>query len=163
MRCGTKLVRRVVEKRPRQVCPKCGYVAFVNAKPAVGLLIERDGHVLFVRRGRAPYEGYWDIPGGFLEAEEAPEDGAVREAREETGLRVRVDELIGVYHDKNSDDYTFNAYYRAHPVGGRERAGDDADEMRWFPLRSIPRRLAFPGHTRAVMRDWRRGRVKPLR
>ena len=142
----------------RDVCPRCGYIAFRNAKPAVGLLIERDGDVLFVRRDRAPYKGYWDIPGGFLEADETPIKGAMREAREETGLRVKIGALLGLYHDKNGDDYTFNAYYRAHPVGGREQAGDDASELRWFPIRAIPKRLAFPGYTRAVIRDWREGR-----
>ena len=162
IRCGTKLVRRKVEKRVRPVCPECGYVAFQNAKPAVGLLLERDGEVLLVRRERAPYKGYWDIPGGFLEAEESAKEGAKREAREETGLRIAVDGLLGVYHDKSGDDYTFNVYYRAHPVGGREKAGDDASELRWFPTRAIPRRIAFPGHTRAVLRDWRKGRRRML-
>jgi ADP-ribose pyrophosphatase YjhB (NUDIX family) len=157
VRCGTKLVRRTVEKRRRPVCPKCGHIAFRNAKPAVGLLVERDGKVLFVRRGRAPFKGFWDIPGGFLEADEPPERGAKREAREETGLRIAIDGLIGVYHDTNGPDYTINVYYRAHPTAGREQAGDDASELRWFPASRIPRRLAFPGHTRRVMRDWRRG------
>ena len=142
----------------REVCPKCGHVAFQNAKPAVGLLLERDGDILFVKRERAPYKGYWDIPGGFLEADEPPEKGAAREAKEETGLRIKIDALIGLYHDKSDDDFTFNAYFRAHPVGGREKAGDDASELRWFPQRHIPKRLAFPGHTRAVIRDWRKGR-----
>jgi len=142
----------------RSVCPKCGYIAFRNAKPAVGLLIERERDVLFVRRERAPYKGYWDIPGGFLEADESPEKGALREAREETGLRVKIDVLLGVYHDRNGDDFTFNVYYRAHPIGGREKPGDDAEAVRWFPARRLPRRLAFPGHTRAVIRDWRKGR-----
>jgi 8-oxo-dGTP diphosphatase len=158
--CGAKLVRRKVEKRLREVCPKCGHISFVNAKPAVGLLVERDGMVLFVRRERAPFKGYWDIPGGFLEADEAPEKGALREAREETGLRMKLDSLLGVYHDKNGDDFTFNVYYRAHPVGGRERPGDDAAELRWFPVGAIPKRLAFPGHTRAVIRDWRTGAAR---
>ena len=155
-RCGTKLVRRKVEKRMREVCPKCGYVAFRNAKPCVGLLIERDGKVLFVRRERPPFKGQWDIPGGFLEADESPETGARREAREETGLRVALDELIGIYHDKSGDDYTFNAYYKAHPIGGREKPGDDADALKWFDIDRLPKRIAFPGHTKAVIRDWRR-------
>jgi len=158
IRCGTKLARRIVEKRMRDVCPNCGYVAFQNAKPAVGLLIERAGNLLLVRRERAPFKGQWDIPGGFLEAEEAPEKGAKREAREETGLRVAIDDLIGLYHDKSGDDYTVNGYYTAHVVGGREKPGDDASDLRWFPIARIPKRIAFPGHTRAVMRDWRRGR-----
>jgi 8-oxo-dGTP diphosphatase len=156
--CGAKLVRRRVEHRMRDVCPECGHIAFRNAKPAAGLLIERRGMLLLVRRERAPYKGYWDIPGGFLEADEPPEKGAKREAFEETGLRVALDRLIGLYHGKNGDDYTFNAYYVAHAIGGRERAGDDASELRWFPVAALPARLAFPGHTRTVIRDWRRGR-----
>jgi ADP-ribose pyrophosphatase YjhB (NUDIX family) len=159
VRCGTKLVRRKVEKRLRPVCPKCGHIAFRNAKPAVGLLIERKGVLLLVRRARAPFKGYWDIPGGFLEEDEDAPTGAKREAREETGLRVGIDELIGVYHDKNGDDYTLNLYYKAHVIGGREKPGDDADDLRWFAVSDIPKKIAFPGHTRAVMRDWRRGKA----
>ena len=158
VRCGAKLVRRRIEKRLRPVCPECGHIAFRNAKPAVGVLIERRGLFLLVRRERAPFKGYWDIPGGFLEEDEDAHDGAKREAREETGLRVGIDGLIGVYHDKNGGDYTLNLYYEAHVIGGREKAGDDADDLRWFDLGEIPKRIAFPGHTRAVLRDWRRGR-----
>ncbi|HUQ41094.1 MAG TPA: NUDIX hydrolase [Candidatus Limnocylindrales bacterium] len=159
VQCGTKLVRRSVEHRFRNVCLKCGHIAFRNAKPAVGLLIERDDRLLLVRRARAPFEGYWDIPGGFLEAEESPEKGAVREAREETGLRVKVDELLGAYHGTSGDDYTLNLYYTAHVIGGREKAGDDASAMRWFAVAEVPTRIAFPGHTRHVIRDWLRGRT----
>ena len=157
VRCGTKLVRRKIEKRLRPVCPKCGHIAFRNAKPAVGLLIEKGGRLLLVRRARDPFKGCWDIPGGFLEEDEDARSGARREAHEETGLRVGIDELIGVYHDKNGEDYTLNLYYRAHVTGGREMAGDDADDLRWFEVHDIPKRIAFPGHTRAVMRDWRAG------
>ena len=161
IRCGTKLVRREIEKRPRPVCPACGHIAFRNAKPAVGLVIEKRGAILLVRRERAPYKGYWDIPGGFLEEEEDASTGAKREAREETGLRVGIDDLVGAYHDKNGDDYTLNLYYTAHVTGGREKPGDDASELRWFKPRDIPTRIAFPHHTTAVMRDWRRGRRAP--
>ena len=142
----------------RTVCPECGYIAFRNAKPAAGLLIERDGKLLLVRRERAPYKGRWDIPGGFLEADEAPDKGAIREAREETGLRVALDELIGVYHDKSGDDYTFNVYYKAHPIGGRENPGDVSNQLKCFDIDRLPKGIAFPGHTRAVIRDWRGSR-----
>jgi 8-oxo-dGTP diphosphatase len=126
------------------------------------VLIERRGRLLLVRRERAPYEGYWDIPGGFVEAGEPPMKGAMREAREETGLRVKVDHLVGAYADtyreKTGSGYTFNVYYAAHPTGGREKPGDDTVELRWFPITALPRRLAFPGHSRAAIRDWRSGR-----
>jgi len=147
-------VRRTVEHRARRACPDCGWIAFGNAKPCVGVLIERAGLLLLVRRERAPFKGYWDIPGGFLEEDEHPRTGAAREAREETGLRIAVDELLGVYHDRSGDTYTLNLYYRAHVLGGRERAGDDADELRWFGRHELPTRIAFPGHARGVLRDW---------
>ena len=149
----------MVEHRRREVCPECGHVAFRNAKPAVGVLVVRRRRVLFVRRARAPFRGWWDIPGGFLEADEPPQKGAVREAREETGLRIKVGELIGVYHDRSGEDYTLNLYYHATVAGGRERPGDDAADLRWFPVDAIPTRVAFPAHTRTVLRDWRKGRV----
>ena len=146
----------------RSACPACEYVAWDNPKPAVGVVIEKGGKVLFVRRDRAPYKAYWDLPGGFAEAGEEPAKGAMREAREETGLRVKVDRLIGayadVYREATNSGHTFNVYYAAHPVGGREKAGDDATELRWFPVNALPRRLAFPGHSRAAIREWRKGR-----
>jgi ADP-ribose pyrophosphatase YjhB (NUDIX family) len=158
VRCGTKLARKRIEHRMREVCPECGHIAFRNAKPAVGLLIERNARLLLVRRARPPFKGYWDIPGGFLEEDEAPRSGAMREAREETGLRIGVDGLIGAYLGRNRGEYTMNLYFTAHVSGGRAKAGDDADELRWFALKEIPKRIAFPGHTRAVLRDWRKGR-----
>ena len=146
----------------RDVCPKCGYVAWGNPKPAVGVLVERAGRLLLVRRERAPYKGYWDIPGGFVEAGEAPDKGAMREVREETGLRVKIERLVGayadVYKEKSGSGHTFNVYYSARPVGGRGEPGDDATELRWFPIAALPRRLAFPGHSRAAIRAWRQGR-----
>jgi 8-oxo-dGTP diphosphatase len=163
IRCGTKLARRRIEKRMRDVCPKCGFIAWGNPKPAVGILLERRGKLLLVRRERAPYKGYWDIPGGFVEAGEAPPKAAAREAKEETGLRVKIDGIVGAYpgrySDSGGDDHTFNVYFAAHPVGGREMAGDDAAELRWFALDEIPKRLAFPSHSRAAISAWRKGRV----
>jgi len=50
--------------------------------------VVKGGRLLLVKRGVEPYKGCWDIPGGFLEAGEHPEDGAVREGQEETGLKL---------------------------------------------------------------------------
>jgi len=149
-------VPRKLEGRTREVCPRCGHIAFRNAKPCVVLLIERNGALLLVRRAIAPYKGWWDLPGGFLEENEHPLDGAVREAREETGLRIAVDEFVGIYMDRTSDWQTLNICFRTHIVGGRERAGSDAEALRWFSSDELPRRIAYPRHARRVLRDWRR-------
>ncbi len=157
--CGARLIRRRVEGRTRSVCPRCGRVDYENAKPCAGALVVRGGEVLLVRRAVLPYRGWWDIPGGFLEAEEHPEHGAVREVREETGLRVRLGGLFGVYLDRHESDPTLNLYYLARPIGGRERPADDAAALGWFGPGDLPERIAYPGHARRVLADWERRRL----
>jgi 8-oxo-dGTP diphosphatase len=62
---------------------------------AVSAAIIRDGHVLVVRRARAPARGVWTLPGGVVEAGETLEQAVVREVREETGLTIEPVALAG--------------------------------------------------------------------
>lgn len=61
-----------------------------------GVVIEK-GRALLIRRGSEPLKGQWSIPGGTLELGESLQEGVVRELREETGLEVRVVEVIEVF------------------------------------------------------------------
>ena len=91
-----------------------------------------------------------------MEYGEHPETTAVREAREETGLRVRLTGLFGVYAGR--DDPRTRAVlilYHARAVGGRLEAGDDAMEVEYFPLNRLPRPIAFESH-REALRDLKR-------
>ena len=63
----------------------------------VGGVIIEDGQALLIRRGSEPLRGEWSIPGGTLELGETLEEGVARELLEETGLEVRVLELIEVF------------------------------------------------------------------
>ncbi|RLI39304.1 NUDIX hydrolase, partial [Candidatus Bathyarchaeota archaeon] len=67
------------------------------------VLIRADGSLVLVRRGREPFKGMWALPGGFIEYGERAEEAAVREAEEETGLKVRVEGLVGVYSRPDRD------------------------------------------------------------
>lgn len=136
-------------------CNRCHRRQWVNSKPATGALVMRDGRLLLVRRRHEPFRGWWDIPGGFLDAGEHPEAGVVREVDEETGLAVRPDRLIGIYMDRYGEggDFTLNLYYECTVIGGTERAGDDAVEIGWFPRSAVPENVAFE-NGRAVLRDW---------
>jgi ADP-ribose pyrophosphatase YjhB (NUDIX family)/predicted GIY-YIG superfamily endonuclease len=158
-RCGGLLtsIREPDDSRSRQICTICRRIHYRNAKPCAGALVERDGDLLLVKRAIEPYMGSWDIPGGFLEADEHPEAGAVREVREETGLLVEITALFGIYMGRYTYDhggnYCLNIYYAARVVSGAERPGDDAAELAWFSSDDLPDRIAFE-HANHVLADW---------
>ncbi len=142
----------------RRACARCGFIAYRNPVPACGVVIERGGEVLLARRGHEPRINAWGIPAGFMEYGEHPERTAVREALEETGLKVRITGLFGVYAGR--DDPRTRAVlilYHARVVGGRLKPGDDAIELGYFPLDRPPRPIAFRAH-REALRDLRRMR-----
>jgi 8-oxo-dGTP diphosphatase len=108
--------------------------------PVVGvgaIIIERD-RVVLVRRGHPPLAGEWSIPGGVLEVGETLRQAAVREALEETGLRVEVGELLGVYDRvlRDAEERTRYHYvlvdFLCRRIAGEFAAADDAAEARWF-------------------------------
>ena len=156
-RCGGPLGQRYVEGRERQVCSRCGRIHYKNAKPCACALVIREGRVLLVRRAIEPFYGYWDIPGGFLEAEEHPAAGVVREIEEETGLRIRLTALLGIYVDTYGaeGEYTLNIHYLAEVVSGEPCPASDALELAWFAPHELPSDLAFRSDYQAL-EDWQR-------
>src|SRR5689334_13278702 len=107
--CGTALVAKHVGGRERAACSACGHVRFGRFSLAAGGLLIRDGRVLLVQRGEEPGRGRWTLPGGYVEEDETPDVAVIREVFEETGLRVRVTNLLAVRHTLRDDDQ--NAYY----------------------------------------------------
>lgn len=116
----------------------------------------QNGRVLLARRGVEPFKGYWDVPGGFLEAGEHPEDGAIRELREETGLNIRLNGLLGMYMDRYGAEgaWTINIYYLAEVIDGTLCVMDDVAALEWFAPEDLPTEFAF-GHQQQVMTDLR--------
>jgi ADP-ribose pyrophosphatase YjhB (NUDIX family)/ribosomal protein S18 acetylase RimI-like enzyme len=151
--CGHKLIERELGGRARKACANCGYVHYVNPVPAVGILIEMDGGVVLIRRGQPPHQGEWTLPSGFIEADESAEEAAIREAEEETGLQVEIIDLAGINSFPEGPPTSgIIIFFRARPLGGELRGGDDALEAKVFPADSMPR-LPFRTH-REVMASW---------
>ena len=104
----------------------------------VGAIIVEDGRVVLVKRGHAPLQGKWSIPGGVLEIGETLRKAAVREALEETGLAVEPGELLGVFERVIPDEQGKMRYhyvlidFLCRRVEGELKPGDDAEEVRWF-------------------------------
>ena len=152
-RCRAELVKRPEGGLERTVCPACGFVQYLNPEPGAGGVLLSGREVCLVRRRFAPRAGYWSLPTGFMEWEESAAETAVREAREETGLDVR---LIGLYAVETGilppDRPVLVVFYRAEETGGDLVAGDDADAVGFFPPQVPPGPVAFAAHRRVLSR-----------
>jgi ADP-ribose pyrophosphatase YjhB (NUDIX family) len=136
-----------LEREPDHLrCPRCGERYWANSVPGAQAVIVRDGSVLLGRRANEPSRGRWDLPGGFLQEAEDAEAGLRREVREETGLEIDGLEFLGTWNESYWDRTVLCLTWIASPAGGEERAGDDLDELQWFPAAGRPRgdALAFP-------------------
>lgn len=128
-------------------------------------LTDRPGRPIVLIERRNPPPG-WAIPGGFVDVGESVEAAAVREALEETGLRVTLTALLGLYSDPGRDPrgHTVTAVYVA-AARGSPAAADDAKNLRIVALDQVPHPLAFD-HA-LVLQDYAEfragGRTAPLR
>jgi 8-oxo-dGTP diphosphatase len=117
----------------------------------VDAVVVRDGKVLLVKRGRPPFEGLYALPGGFVEEGETVEAAAERELLEETGVRARVERLLGVYSEPGRDPrgHVASVVFVMRYEGGEPEGGDDAADAEWLPLDRMPVAMAFD-HARII-------------
>jgi ADP-ribose pyrophosphatase YjhB (NUDIX family) len=143
-------------------CANCGWYWYPNPRPTAAVVIERIGpegelEFLLLRRAVEPAYGLWDLPAGFLEPRETPDEGALREAREEAGFDVALTGLIGAYASRESNTVVFT--YTADPVDPDATPAPDheSSESRWVPMSEIDRVLptvAFAPIQQAIV-GWR--------
>jgi len=143
--CGGPLESKLLKEGDpaRLVCAACGYVFYLDPKLAVGTVITDDqGRIVLVRRAIEPGYGKWVFPGGYVDRGEEVERAAVREAREEAGLDVRIDRLINIY--SYSGRTPVIVVYSATMIGGCLGCDDEGLEARFFDPDAIPwEELAF--------------------
>ena len=139
--CAAALEAKEVAGRQRPVCPRCGRVVYYDPKVAAASIIEREGKVLMVRRAIQPGYGLWSIPGGYVDRGEVVEEAAVREVWEETGLKVEIQRMVGLFSEHGHPVVV--AVFAAREVGGNLKAGAETLELGFFPPDGLPE-LAFP-------------------
>ncbi len=127
---------------------------------AVGAVVFHENRVLLIRRGQAPSDGQWAIPGGVVELGETLAQAAEREIREETGIQIAAQEPIYVF-DVVERDPTDKVRYHyvivdlaARYLGGELHAGDDAAEARWVSADEMKRLTVSPPTRQLLARHY---------
>ena len=163
--CAALLLLRSLptEERPRLVCHN-GHILYVNPKVVVSVVAERGGRLLLMRRAIEPRQGAWTTPGGFMEIDESVEECAIREALEETGVTIRLLDIIGVYSKPAPEGRGIvSIVFRGRVTQGRPTPGREALELRWFRPEEIPWDELAYDTTRWALRDWLQSRRRDQR
>jgi 8-oxo-dGTP diphosphatase len=140
-------------------------------RPLVGVggVAIAENRVLLIRRGGPPLEGEWSIPGGMLELGESLRDGVRRELQEETGLEVRVHDLIEAFERIMPDAdgkwrYHFVILdYLCEVTNGVARAGSDVIDVAWSFEEGLDRYSLTPTATRVIKRAFEMVRSRHLK
>lgn len=137
-------------------------------RPIVGVggVVIRDGQALLIKRGHPPLQGEWSIPGGTLELGETLLEGAQRELREETGIEVRVLDLIEVFERVIRDEAGKARYhfvildYLCEAAAGDARAGSDVIDVAWATEAELAEYSLTPTATRVIRRAFEMSRAR---
>ncbi len=149
--CGGRLSEKFYEGRMRLFCDHCRLPIYENPVPATCLVtIDAQERLLLVKRSVDPKKGWWCLPGGFMELQEMPEEAALRELAEETGLAGKIDVLLGVTSNHSSRYETIlMTGFLIRSFSGDLYAGDDAEDVRWFAFADLPE-IAFESHQKFI-------------
>jgi ADP-ribose pyrophosphatase YjhB (NUDIX family) len=162
MACGACLSAIREEGKRRLRCRRCGWTFYGNPIPAAVALVIKGRNILLSRRAAAPYKGTWDLPGGFMEGDEAPEVALRRELREELGVGIRSARFLGFFRETYGPrGFPILALvYRVRLKAGRLVTASDVSELRWFNRGRLPfREIKFPSVRKALRQFARPARL----
>ena len=154
--CGGKL--KLGTAHP--FCRKCGFVNYRNPRPTVTALILNKDKILLTKRRREPFKSWWDLPGGFIDYNEIPEEALRRESKEELGFNPVKLNFFGIYRGTYPSSFDpfhiLNVVYIVRLKDAGEIKVKDKEELsaiRWFTKKELPRKIAFDSN-RQIMKDF---------
>ena len=148
VQCGSKLeIKTDYEKKLRPQCSNCGWTYYKNPIPASAcVILNEKNEVVIIKRKFEPGIGKWALPSGYIEINQDPEDCAVDEMKEETGLIGEIEESLGYYPDFSPIyEKVISFGFLMRIKGGKLQAGDDAAEARYVAFDDLPD-IAFTSH-----------------
>lgn len=154
-KCGSKLsIQKDREGKERPHCPVCGWIYYKNPIPAAAcLVINEQNEVLLVKRKFEPKANEWALPSGYIELWQTPEEAAIDELEEETGLVGEIDHFIDYYTGSSPIYIRILSFgFKMKIIGGTLKAGDDALEAKFFSLQDMPH-IAFWSHEHFLRKE----------
>ncbi len=155
LRCAKPLqLKADREGKIRPQCTECGWVYYKNPIPAVSIVMLNDkSELLLVKRRFEPQAHKWALPSGYMEINITPEENALEELQEETGLQGEIRHFIGWYFGFNPIyERVLSLGFRIDRKGGILQAGDDAAEAAFVPLDQLPP-IAFDAHIDFIFKE----------
>jgi len=132
-----------------------------SVKIGLGIVILRDGKILLGERIAGHGAGNFQIPGGHLEFGESLEDGAKREAKEETGLDVEIKKIISVSNDIAYDKHYVTIGFLAESFTGKPQNAEPekSQNWQWYETNNLPSPIFH--HSKRVIENWLNGQIYP--
>jgi ADP-ribose pyrophosphatase YjhB (NUDIX family) len=152
--CGGHLnpVKLKAYEPSRLVCSECSFIFYLDPKLVACSLLELDEKIVLLKRSIEPEKGKWVIPGGYVDRGEEVKAAAIRETEEECGIKVRLNDLLGVY--SYGGRIVVVVVYLAEYLSGTMTIGDESLDVGLYGPHEIPwEELAFPS-TRDALRDY---------
>ena len=142
--CHAFVYKKVdLEQKKRKVCKRCGFIDYGNPKLVSGSLVLKNNKFLLCKRAIEPSYGKWTFPSGYVDEGETPEEGAIREAKEEANIKIRIKSLLAVFTIKKKNLIQF--IFLANEVNSKAKPGIETLDLKYFSFTEIPwRELAFP-------------------
>jgi ADP-ribose pyrophosphatase YjhB (NUDIX family) len=109
--CGVKLQKMQKEGRERKHCPNCGFKYYPHVPQSAVAVAVKNNKTLLVKRNRKPYKNTWMFPAGFTEYGEHPEETALRELKEETGLMANNPKLMTFFNQLTIREHQVALYF----------------------------------------------------
>jgi len=146
-KCATELVTVEIEGTKRQKCPSCDFVHWNNPIPVVAAIVEHEGKVILTRNKGWP-EKWLGIVAGFLEKGETPENGVLREVKEELGVDGEIISFVGHYAFELRNQIIFAYHIRAE---GKIELGEELESVKALPPEEI---RPWDIGTGPALKDW---------